>query len=253
MEFDSDTKIWSGAKEDRNGDNLSFRETVLDAIRSTPEKVFQISDDEDTTLTYAETAAISIRIAQNLKRFGVQSNDVVAVLVNNSTYLAPIVIGCVMIGAPVNSVMSKTGVDVSSIKGVFDVTKPKVVIIEECEKFYNHVTEAVRTSELNCKIFVMNSDHQNLKENVFNFSELLMKADNEDNFEWGWEIINFVFTFNLYFLLKQIVSEWWHWRQFYGVHCAIVWYDWNPKVNFIKWSLLQEPEICLVRQESSKL
>lgn len=183
MEFDSDTKIWSGPKEDRSEDNLSFREAILDTLRSTPEKVFQISDDEDTKLTYAETTAISFRVAQNLKRFGVKSNDVVAVLVNNSTYMAPIVVGCVMIGAPVNSVMSKTGVDVSSIKGVFDVTKPKVVIIEECEKFYNQVMEAVPTANLDCKIFVMNSDKKYMKENVFNFSELLMKTDNEDNFE----------------------------------------------------------------------
>lgn len=181
--FDFATKVWSGPKEDRSGDSLSFRETLLTKLQSTPEKVFQISDDEGTSLTYSEAAVLSIRIAQNLKRFGVQQGDVVAVLAHNSTYLAPIVFGCAMIEAPVNSIMSKQGFDVECMKITFALTKPKVIILEDSENCFQHVMETVKAIGFKYQIFLMNSNERSLCKNVFNFCELLMETFNENNFK----------------------------------------------------------------------
>lgn len=53
-------------------------------------------------VTNEEMRFKSISVAQNLLKIGVAKNDVLGLFTRNNTYLAPIVFGSLLIGAPIN-------------------------------------------------------------------------------------------------------------------------------------------------------
>lgn len=85
--FDAEDKVWSGPRVVHEEDGLPFREMVLEKLSSKPTKVFQISDSDKQVLTYAQMKVLSVRVAQNLHRFGVNKRDVVAAFFSNSAYI----------------------------------------------------------------------------------------------------------------------------------------------------------------------
>lgn len=191
--FDAETKIWHGPKIDRSEDNsLTFRETLLKSFRSEPGKVFQISDDEKTETTFEELELMSIRVAHNLQKFGVEKNDVVAMMLKNSTYVGPIVFGCALIGAPINPLICRQGINVEWIKQTFDATKPKIIIMEEFVECSEMMMSTVKEMGLACKIFVVEKEQKSYGENIFNICELLMRTGEEKNFKL---VLNVFFMF----------------------------------------------------------
>lgn len=64
-------------------------------------------------MTNQETRQKSISVAQNLLKIGIAKNDVLGLFTRNSTYLAPVVFGSLLIGAPLNPL------DPSYKKGIF--------------------------------------------------------------------------------------------------------------------------------------
>lgn len=179
--FDAVNKIWCGRKVERDH-TKSFQEIVLNCLRSTPERNFQISDDEETKLTFAEAGLLSIRVAQNLQRFGVQSGEVVSVLLKNSTYAAPIVIGCILLGAPVNPLICRLGINVEWIKTIIATTRPKVILLEEYTEHAELIAQTTKEMGLECKVFVMHRKEKLISENLFHVCELLKETNEENQF-----------------------------------------------------------------------
>lgn len=182
--FDSVNKIWSNPRPNNMSldENVTFRGIILNRLRSTPDKIFQISDDEGTELTYSQIELMSIRVAQNLKFFGVKAGDVVTTFVNNSSMVAPIVFGTFLLGASINPISSKTGMNFEWIKAVFEANKPKAIIMEECLDYVEELIEIARKLKLDCKIFTSGENSSTCYANVFHTCELLKETLNEKNF-----------------------------------------------------------------------
>jgi acyl-coenzyme A synthetase/AMP-(fatty) acid ligase len=161
---------------------LSFREHILKSFRSTPDEVFQISDDEDTKLTFKQTELFSIRVAQNLKKFGVEKDDVVAVLLHNSTYAAPLVFGCFLNGTAVNPLLFRQGISVEGLTQSLNITRPKVLILEEFVEHTQIIIQTIAEIGLDCKIFTVKADKKILGGNVYDVSELLKETNEEKEF-----------------------------------------------------------------------
>lgn len=182
--FDASTKIWSGPKVDRSEDNaLSFRETLVKSFRLTPEKVFQISDDENTKLTYKQVELLSIRVAQNLRKFGVKEHDVVAVLLHNSTYAAPLAFGCFLNGTAIAPLLFRQGITVEGLTKTLNIVKPKAIIVEEFVENTAMIMQTITDMKLDCKIFTVGADKKFCCENVFDVCELLQETKEEEKFE----------------------------------------------------------------------
>lgn len=180
--FDAEARIWSGPIEPRDGEEFSFREMILSKLKSQPEKVFQISDSEKSVLTYSHVKLLSIRVAQNLHRFGVKKGDIVATFLNNSTYVAPIVFGCIFVGASVAPLTYKKVIDVEWIEQTFTTTRPKILILEEHMESAGLLREMLKALEIDCKIFLMRSKEIKVHK-FFSYKELLLKTGSECFFE----------------------------------------------------------------------
>lgn len=144
-------KTWSGPIIAGQKYNQSLPETLLHHMKMTPEKVYQISDDEQTTMTYGELHLLSVRVAQNLIKLGVNDGDVVGIMLMNTTLLAPIAIGCFLINAVVNPLMPWEDVNKELMMANLEVSEPKFIVT------YSQVVESVSNilQELKskCKIF----------------------------------------------------------------------------------------------------
>lgn len=181
--FDPLLKVWFGPEDDRNRNSLTFRETILETFRLTPEKVFQISDHDGTNLTYSQAELISIRIAQNLKRFGVKPGDAVLAYLFNSTYATSIVLGCALVGAPIQILDRNLFVDEKWIRHNISLANPKVIFIDEDVTFSESLVKAVKEEQIDCKIF-FTSNHVDMRgENLFSFNELLKETNCETTFK----------------------------------------------------------------------
>lgn len=180
--FNSETKTWSGPKVVRSDETVPFRELVLQSLQVHPEKVCQISDDEGTQLTFSQMEELSIRVAQNLSLFRVRGGDVVSVLLKNSTFAAPITFGCFLLGATVNPFFCKPDTDISWIKKVLNMSRPKVIIMEEFLESYG-VIQILQELELDSKIFLVEDPGKLLGANVFNVRELLKTTGTEKDFK----------------------------------------------------------------------
>lgn len=181
--FDSVTKIWTGPGDDRFEDGgLTFRELILSKLRSTPERVFQISDDEGTKLTCAQIELMSIRVAQNLKLLGVNAGDVITYFAKNSSVVAPIVFGCCLLGAPIHPLKCRSDLIVEWITAMFEVNRPKVIIIEDCFETVEVLMNITKSLGLGSKFFIANEDKKMCQSNLFHLSELLKETSQERNF-----------------------------------------------------------------------
>ena len=171
--FDEVTKIWHGPKVIKSP--RPFTTKLFEHLQKTPNKIAQISVYERTELTYNDLRLMSIRAAQNLIEIGVKPGDVVGIIARNSTFVAPVVFGCFLIGAPINSldVSHKT----EDIKHMWGITRPKLVFSDP-EKV-PLVQEAIKELKLNAKIFTF---LENVKGCV-SVSEILIKTGKEEVFK----------------------------------------------------------------------
>jgi acyl-CoA synthetase (AMP-forming)/AMP-acid ligase II len=179
--YDASTKTWFGPKVDRSEYNaVSFRDHVINSFKATPEKIFQISDDEGTSLTYKETEALSMTIARNLTKFGVKHGDVVAVLMHNSTYAAPIAFGCIINGITLAPFLFRQGITPERLQKSLNIAKPKAIIVEEFVEETEMIMQAISDMGLDCKIFTVGSDKKFCNPNIFPLCELLMETGDKN-------------------------------------------------------------------------
>lgn len=66
--------------------------------------LLQISDTEGTALTNGEAISFGIRLAQHFKAMGLRQDDVIGIVGGNSTYLLPLVLGCLLNCTPFHAI-----------------------------------------------------------------------------------------------------------------------------------------------------
>lgn len=175
-EFNPHTKVWSANAEGYKIPLDTFLgEKILEALDETPERILQINHDEETRLNCEDAKLLSIRVAQNLERLGIQSDDVVGFVCRNSGNLVPLIYGCVLIGAPVNPLHVSSSKE--TILQMFSQTKPKLVFCDF--DVFELVREALNETKINAMIFTVMK-----KISVVPFvSELLTPTGSEFNFK----------------------------------------------------------------------
>ena len=186
--FDASSKIWYGQKVDRTAENaLTFREHILEGLRRSPNKTFQISDDEDTNFSFQETELLTIRAAQNLKKLGFEKGEVISLVMPNSSYAAPFVYGCLLSGIAVNPVHFGNELSAIEIKKAFGVSKPKAIVLERPLKNFSAdlemIMQVVDEMGLGCKIFTVGTDKNFNNSKILSFSEMFTETEGENEFE----------------------------------------------------------------------
>lgn len=128
-----------------------FGEKLLDALDETPDRVLQINHDDNQRLTCKEARMSSIRVAQNLQRLGIKQDDVIGFICRNSNVLLPLMYGCALIGAPINSLhVSHTKED---LRQMFSKTRPKLVFCDH--DLLQTTKEALQDIRNNAIIFTL--------------------------------------------------------------------------------------------------
>lgn len=103
--FDADARIWSGPDSaPLYNPNVSAAAVVLDGLSRRPDHIGQISDTDGSRLSNAELRQMSIRAALQLsRRENIAKGDVVGMVVRNHRLVAPLAVGCIALGAPLNT------------------------------------------------------------------------------------------------------------------------------------------------------
>uniref|UniRef100_A0A1I8M4D1 AMP-binding enzyme n=1 Tax=Musca domestica TaxID=7370 RepID=A0A1I8M4D1_MUSDO len=128
-QFDKYTKIWTGPKATNFFDaDCSIGKILFAFMRNNPKNICQISDTEGTALNNNEALTFGIRIAQYLKTMGLRQDDVVGIVGTNTTYLMPVVLGCLLNCTPFHAINHKN--DEATIKLLFHSTRPKVIFCD---------------------------------------------------------------------------------------------------------------------------
>lgn len=125
---------WHGplAPPSLHNPHVSLAVVLLDALRRRPAHCAQISADDGARLSNGELRTLAIRVALNLQRHepGVGHGSVVAVAVRNHPLVAPLVIGCMALAAPVNALDPEfTGAEVAHM---LRLTRPRLVFCDAC-------------------------------------------------------------------------------------------------------------------------
>ena len=153
--YNEETKVLSGPEiPSFYHQNISIGQVIMHYLDREPTKIVQTCYDDGVELSGGEMAKLATRIAGNLSdQLSLQLGDVVGVAAKNTTYLAPTVLGCFLIGCPV-STMDPT-FDVTEVANIFRQTKPKLVfcdhdnwrVIIEALKQCDNKSEALTVDE----------------------------------------------------------------------------------------------------------
>lgn len=102
--FDPMTKIWSGPRKSLIfHPDTSVGEIILYLLNQNPNKISQISDDTEVSLTNRQIAERSVRIAQFLQNSGFECGDTFGIIARNSENVAPVLFAGLLVGAKVNA------------------------------------------------------------------------------------------------------------------------------------------------------
>lgn len=127
--YNPETKILSGIDfPDFYHPNVTLGQIILHYLRRDPTKIVQVCYDDGVELTAAEMIKLSTRAARNLMKNGIKYGDVIGLVAKNTTYVTPIVLACILIGAPINTL--DPTFDSHEIAHIFRQTKPKLVFCD---------------------------------------------------------------------------------------------------------------------------
>lgn len=129
VRFDSKSKIWSGPKRETiYNANISVGALALGVLQQTPELVAQVSADDGVELTCHEIRSRTIRIASDLMTSGLKQGDVVGVVATNTENVVPLVLACLALGLPINT-LAPVMIE-SDIIHMYSRTKPKIIFCD---------------------------------------------------------------------------------------------------------------------------
>ena len=126
-------------------------------------------------MTRREARSLSIKVAKNLLKLNVKPDDVVGFVCKNSKFVAPLMYGCIIVGAPIHPLDVSFTKD--EIKQLFEQTKPKVVFCDA--DVYETTRDALKEFGHYAKIFTLLGK---VPEASF-VDEILEENDSEHDFE----------------------------------------------------------------------
>lgn len=138
--YDNKTKILSGMNVlPFYHPNVTIGQVIMHYLQREPGRIVQSCYDDGVDLTAGEMAKLASRIAGKLTKEGFKFGDVIGLVAKNTTYVAPVVLGCFLVGCPV-STLDPT-FDSNEVANIFRQTKPKLVFCDHDN--YEVVTEAL--------------------------------------------------------------------------------------------------------------
>lgn len=117
----------------------------------------------------------TIRIAQNLQKRGVKSQQVFGFMVNHADYLTPILLASMCLSCPINAMhplLSK-----QEIAQVLTITKPTIIFCAIDE--YGRINEVLQELRMSPKVFILNGNINGLE----SVEELFVETGTEKLFE----------------------------------------------------------------------
>lgn len=128
--YNRDTKILSGAQiEPFYYPFVSAGQMVLHYLQRDPSKIVQVNYDDGVELSAGELAKLGLRIAKNLSSMeGLKQGDVIGLVVKNTSYVAPLILGSLLIGSPCNTL--DPTFEENEIAQIFHQTTPKIIFCD---------------------------------------------------------------------------------------------------------------------------
>lgn len=167
MAFNIETKIFSGPENPKfYKANESLGEFLLKNLREKPLKVVQTNHDDGISLTAGEMAKLGCRIAENLLK-QLHPGDVIGFHVSNSTYVAPLALGCFLAGIQIST--TDPSFDPKDIAHIFSQTKPKIVFCDNTT--LGEVEDALSRYENDCQVMTVDEEQANIR-HISEFFEL---------------------------------------------------------------------------------
>lgn len=133
-----------------------------------------MSDDYKVQTTFHELSLKTIRVAQNLLKFGFKSKNVMGIMTKNCTDVAPIVFASLCLGCPINPIDSTFGKN--DLKSIISITKPNTFF---CDVSVYNLLEAC-LNDLNITAQIFTFDGQRGKSIAIEM--LFVESNNEMNF-----------------------------------------------------------------------
>lgn len=128
--FNSETKTWSGLDLPLlYHRNVSVGRVVLNALQRNCNKVIQINNDDNTTLTSNEIKINTTRIALHLLEHNIKMNDCVGIIARNSKHIGAVVFASLVLGCPVNPL--DPSFTANDIIHMYRLTKPRVIFCDD--------------------------------------------------------------------------------------------------------------------------
>lgn len=131
--------------------NVSIGQVILYEIHKNPHKVLQVNDDDGIELSGGQIASMMINIAKNLYRFGLRSGDVAGLCASNTTYIAPVILGCLLLKLPINPVDKFFEVD--EIITIYEKTEPKIIFCDHDN--FGKVIEVLQSLRNNALVIIL--------------------------------------------------------------------------------------------------
>lgn len=158
--YEPESKILSGYQiSPLFHQNVGVGQIIHHYLQKDPSRIVQVSYDDGVELTAGEMVKLSSRIAKSLLRFELKFGDVVGFVVKNTTYVAPAVLACLLIGAPV-STLDPT-FDENEIANIFQQTKPKLVFCDSDN--YDRVSDALNSCGNECQLITVDESVEGIR------------------------------------------------------------------------------------------
>ncbi|XP_068146726.1 uncharacterized protein [Drosophila tropicalis] len=137
--YNEKDNVWSGAKRGSMYNyDTSVGRIIFNTMRNWPDNVCQINDIDGVSVTNGQGITWAIRIAQYLKKRGLNHKDVIGIAGKNTTYVMPLGVACLMNGTPFHAV--NPVLDEDTIRHVLSITKPSLIFCDGQE--YKKIHEA---------------------------------------------------------------------------------------------------------------
>ncbi|KAH8285660.1 hypothetical protein KR054_011963, partial [Drosophila jambulina] len=176
MTFNEQERIWRGppsSQESIYKDDTSLGAIIFNNMRNWPKKVCQISDSDGVRVTADQALTWAIRLAQFLRKRGLTHRDVIGIVGENTTYLMPLAVACLMNGTPFHT--PHPMLDEDTLRHVLSLTKPNLIFCDG--NVYQKVHSA--TSNWQPKLFTL-TEHL---EGVPSIESLLQPTSTEDSYQ----------------------------------------------------------------------
>ncbi|XP_069967661.1 uncharacterized protein [Bactrocera oleae] len=146
--YDADSKEWLGPKfYDFYDRNASVGRILFEQMRRCPHSICQISDIEQTSLTYEEALLQAIRVAEHFLKLNLTQHDIVGVVARNNTHLMAVALACFFNGIALHAVNPNLE------ESLFETTTPIYIFFDGQD--YAKVVRA--TNELDSTLYTLSN------------------------------------------------------------------------------------------------